>query len=210
MSQLAAFGVSWLMGNMLRLVCIALGQYLTFGKGLEVPRLQKLQEKGSEVYILADMKQICTQLSYLSVPKYFVENIQRLYLLIFVSKSVLWMGDYTLITHLGGLIIIFLYSPIEQICYNLFSREFSDYYLSLTKSHTKTDDDTPETIKLVGANPAPIQKPSLAQITRQFTDTVKCSLTFFGLLLCYGIPYSSSLLPLLFGQKWSTPPLFAA
>lgn len=209
MSQLAAFGVSTLLGNMLRLVCIALGQYLTFGKGLEAPKLRKLQEKGGEVYILADMKQICTQLSYLSVPKYFVENIQRLYLLIFVSKSVLWMGDYTLITHLGGLIIIFLYCPIEQICYNLFSREFSDYYLSRSKSSNKTDDDAQENTRLV-ANPQPTQKISLDLITKQFTDTVKCSLTFFGLLICYGIPYSQALLPLLFGEKWSTPPLFRA
>jgi hypothetical protein len=208
-SQLAAFGISTLLGNLLRVICITFGQYLTFHRLVSLPKLQKIQEKNQQVYILGDMRKIFTQLSYLSVPKYFVENIQRIYLLVFVSKNAVWMGDYTLISHLGGLVVIFIYSPIEQICYNLFSREFSDYYLSQSKYSNKIHDGEPEKTSLV-PNPSEDSKISLDFILSQFSDIMKCSITFFGLLICYGIPYRGALLPLLFGEKWATEKLFSA
>lgn len=136
----------------------------------------------------------------MSIPKYFLENVAKLYLMLYAATTNSWMGVYTLITHFGGLFTVFIFSPIEIVCFNLFSRQFSDYYLMNQKPKSKDSNSSSDYI----------EEYPLMNILDQFATILKYLFIFNGLLLAYGIPYSEPLLTILLGNKWNIPDLIAS
>jgi len=93
--QLTAYGIALFFGNIVRLVAIVIGEYRTL-KSMTInywPTI--IYEQGKAVYVLSDMKCVCKELTYMSIPKYFLENIAKLYLLYNVASSSDWLGYYT-------------------------------------------------------------------------------------------------------------------
>lgn len=135
--QLTTYGIALLLGNIVRLMAILYGEYRTFRSVTLNYNLTTIYEEREPVYILSDMKIVCRELTYMSIPKYFLENVAKIYLLYNVASSTDWLGYYTLINHLGGLLVVFVFLPIEQVCYNLFSRLFSDFYIETSTNKVK-------------------------------------------------------------------------
>lgn len=157
-------------------------------------------------YIQDDMKSMCYEFIQLSFPKYFVENISRIYLIVFLTSET-WLGDYTLIQHLGALVIMFIFSPQEQISFNLFSLQFSDLYSSKTYQSISSDQQQSKTVHLSSPsqddNHKKANSEKLNNLITQFSILINQLIIFCGLIIAYGIPYSETVFSFCLGDKWT-------
>jgi len=94
-------------------------------------------------------------------------------------------------------LVVFIFVPIEQVCYNLFSRLFSDFYIESSKF---------ESIDNTSATDS--KKPD--KIVEKFCTVIKYLMIFGGLLIAYGVPYSKALISICFGARWSTPEMISS
>ena len=117
-----SFGICNAVSNLSRVLTFLL--YNMF-KSSDIPlnlslRLQKVKDLSSDraIYLLPGSLRFAVQLAYSTL---LVDFFDQLYFIIFVTDTRV-IGELTLIRGFGNLIIRFLYAPIGDITYNLYSK----------------------------------------------------------------------------------------
>jgi Rft protein len=131
-------------------------------------------------YLLPNTLKFSLSLAYNALLNDFFDQT---YFVVFASSAT-YLGEFNLIRGFGSLFIRFIYMPINNVTYNLYSKLYSDAMKADSKAKTEAE----------------LKK--IAAIVKMVVF-LYANLTYF--LLFYGAHTSKVFLSLMFGSKWVTP-----
>jgi oligosaccharide translocation protein RFT1 len=89
-------------------------------------------------YIQPEMKTMGGQFTLMALMKFMLQEMEKIVVVAFRKDDIKVSAEFSLVSHIGAFVPRFLYSPIEEVSYNLFSK------LSSEVTHTKDDHEEEE------------------------------------------------------------------
>jgi len=184
-STVIAFGLSYAVFGATKMISTQiLNKTNHMGKFYQVFVPVNLEETAisrNSKYIHPDMFNISIQITLVAVPKFLLQEVQRIILANFNLNQVV-NGEYMFISAIGSIIPRYLFYPTEEVCYNLFAKLDQE---TTGSKYSKLGD----------------YEINILQKIYKVLNLLGC------LMIAFGINYTKALLDFFYGGKWNSESL---